>query len=59
MMIRCTCCGQKVSEMDWNAGIHDCPATPEWRDGETWEEYKRRSDALIEEYQRKHGIKTK
>ena len=42
-MIRCSACLTKMSRPDWD--IHDCPATPAILDGESWAEFKTRSEA--------------
>ena len=42
-MIRCSSCLATMRRPDWD--VHDCPATPAILDGESWADFKARSEA--------------
>ena len=54
-MVICKACKKKMHNHDFQT--HDCPAIAQPKDGESWEDYKARSDAHSKKWREKNGVK--
>jgi hypothetical protein len=42
--VKCKCCGKVMKRPDWD--VHQCPAIPKPKAGESFEDYKKRCAAF-------------